>query len=626
MKSKLKAQESNHTTMKEFFLVGFSDVPNLQWILFGIFLVIYLIILMGNGIIILITRVDTTLQKPMYFFLGNFSFLEICYVTTTVPRMLRDIWTKKGSISFLGCATQMCFVLIFGGTECLLLAVMAYDRYVAICNPLHYPLVMNHRVCVQLVAGSWISGLPFEIGQTGQIFSLSFCGSNIINHFFCDIPPILKLACGDTFVNEMLVYIVAVVFFMVPFMLIVTSYGKIITNILKLSSVKGRAKAFSTCSSHLTVIVLFYGTAAVTYFRPKPNQTKALGKLLSLFYTILTPMMNPIIYTLRNKDVMVALKKLLPKLMKQEKSEDGNQTEQIEFVLLGFTDSSLLQWFLFGLFLMIYIIIVLNNGTIVLISKLDPALHSPMYFFLANFSILEICFVTVTLPKMLMNLGTQRRRISLLACATQMCFFITLGATECLLLTVMAYDRYVAICNPLHYPLVMNHRVCVQLVAGSWITGIPFQIVQTYKLFSLPFCHSKHIDHFCCDIPPILKLACGDTFINEMLLYIAAILFVTIPFLLILGSYSKIISTILKLPSATSQTKAFSTCSSHLMVVVLFFGSGVITYLRPKTSHTEGIDKILSLFYTTLTPIFNPLIYSLRNKDVTMALRKFLYK
>ncbi|KAM6159140.1 olfactory receptor 10AG1-like [Rhynchocyon petersi] len=227
---------------------------------------------------------------------------------------------------------------------------------------------------------------------------------------------------------------------------------------------------------------------------------------------------------------------------------------------------------------------------------------------------------------MLINLGTQRRRISLVACAVQMYFVLTFGAAECLLLAVMAYDRYVAICNPLHYPLLMNHRVCIQLVTGSWITGIPIQIGQTYQIFSLSFCGSNEINHFFCDIPPILKLACGDILVNEMFVFAVAVLFVIVPFLLILGSYSKIISTILKLPSSTSQAKAFSTCSSHLMVVVVFFGSGTITYLRPKTSQSEGTDKVLSLFYTIVTPIFNPMIYSLRNKDVIMALRKFLSK
>uniref|UniRef100_G3UNM1 Olfactory receptor n=1 Tax=Loxodonta africana TaxID=9785 RepID=G3UNM1_LOXAF len=307
---KLKAEESSNTTITEFVLVRFSDEPNLRWILFGTFFSMYLIILLGNSVIILITTVDPTLQNPMYFFLGNFSFLEICYVTVTIPRMLRDIWTQKGNISFLACAMQMCFFLIFGGTECLLLTVMAYDRYVAICNHLHYPVVMNHRVCIQLVAGSWISGILVEIGRTCQIFSLSFCGPNTINHFFCDIPPVIKLACGDILVNQMVVYILATMFLMFPFLLIVASYGKIISSILKLSSAKGRAKAFSTCSSHLTVVILFYGTAAINYLLPKSNQSEGLGKLLCLFYTILTPMMNPVTYSLRNKDVMVTLKRL----------------------------------------------------------------------------------------------------------------------------------------------------------------------------------------------------------------------------------------------------------------------------------------------------------------------------
>ncbi|XP_006902327.1 PREDICTED: olfactory receptor 10AG1-like [Elephantulus edwardii] len=310
----------------------------------------------------------------------------------------------------------------------------------------------------------------------------------------------------------------------------------------------------------------------------------------------------------------------------QEKLPEGNQTQLMEFILLGFADMPHVQWLLFGFFLIIYIIILISNGTIFLLTKIDPVLQSPMYFFLANFSFLEICYVSAILPRMLINLGTQRRRISLVACATQMCFVFMLAATECLLLAVMAYDRYVAICDPLHYPLLMNHKVCIQLVTGSWIIGVPVQIGQTYQIFSLTFCGSNIINHFFCDVLPLLKLACEDTFVNEMLVYIVSVLFAMIPFLLILGSYSKIISTILKLPSATSQAKAFSTCSSHLMVVVLFFGSAIITYLRPKTSHSEGTGKVLSLFYTILTPMLNPLIYTLRNRDVIMALRKLVCK
>ena len=242
MEYKLRTEKSNMTTMMEFILLGFSDSPNFQWILFGIFLVLYLTILMCNSVIVLMTRIDPTLQTPMYFFLNHFSILEICYVTVTIPRMLTDLLSQKGHISFFACATQMCLVLLFGGLECLLLAVMAYDHYVAICNPLHYGLIMSPQVCVQLVTASWVSGVPVVIGQTWQVFSLPFCGSTTINHFFCDLPAVFKLACGDTFVNEIAVYVVAVVFIMVPFLLIVVSYGKIISNILKLRSARGGLK------------------------------------------------------------------------------------------------------------------------------------------------------------------------------------------------------------------------------------------------------------------------------------------------------------------------------------------------------------------------------------------------
>nr|XP_006214195.1 olfactory receptor 10AG1-like [Vicugna pacos] len=305
--------EDNISTVTQFVLVGFSDLPNLQGLLFGVFFIIYIIVLGGNGLIIVITRIDTALQKPMYFFLANFSSLEICYVSVTLPRMLVNLWTQDRGISVLDCATQMCFFLMLGTTECLLLAVMAYDRYVAVCNPLHYALVMNQKVCIRLAVGSWISGVPVQIAQTCQIFSLHFCHSNRIDHFFCDIPPVLKLACGDTSAHELSVCVVVLLDAAVPFVLILGSYGKIISALLRLPTARGRAKAFSTCSSHLLVVLLFFGSATITYLRPKSSHSPGTDKLLSLFYTIVTPMFNPMIYTLRNTDVIAALRKLFLK-------------------------------------------------------------------------------------------------------------------------------------------------------------------------------------------------------------------------------------------------------------------------------------------------------------------------
>uniref|UniRef100_A0A5F8G7R9 Olfactory receptor n=1 Tax=Monodelphis domestica TaxID=13616 RepID=A0A5F8G7R9_MONDO len=303
-----------------------------------------------------------------------------------------------------------------------------------------------------------------------------------------------------------------------------------------------------------------------------------------------------------------------------------NLTLMEEFILLGFSEYPNIQGFLFVVFLFIYISILLGNGFIILITNvesMDPNLQTPMYFFLSHFSFLEICYTSVTLPRMLSNLLTQKRNISFLSCAIQLCFFLILGGTECFLLAVMAYDRYVAICMPLNYPVIMNSKTCIQLVVGSWISAIPVQIAETYQIFSLHFCGSNKLNHFFCDAPPLLKLACGDISINELYSYAGAILF-AIPFLLILVSYIKIITTIQKLPSAMGRQKAFSTCSSHLMVVGLFFGSGMISYFLPKSKKSSGIDKILSLIYSTVTPVFNPLIYSLRNKDVILALKKYI--
>ncbi|XP_074083930.1 olfactory receptor 10AG1-like [Macrotis lagotis] len=303
----------NLTIVVEFILLGFSEVPSLQGFLFCIFLIIYLGVLIGNGLLIVIIKMDPALQTPMYFFLGNFSFLEICYTSVTLPRMLADLWTQKRTISFLACAVQFCFLYMLGMAECLLLAVMAYDRYVAICKPLYYPLIMNQKLCVQLVVASWVIGVPVIIGETYQTFCLNFCGPNKLDHFFCDVAPILKLVCGDSYITEVSVQLSAFAYLLIPSLLILTSYVKIIITILNLPSSSGRTKAFSTCSSHLVVVGLFYGSGSIVYFQPKSSYSRGSLKVFSLFYATVTPMVNPLVYSLRNKDVIAVLKKLLHK-------------------------------------------------------------------------------------------------------------------------------------------------------------------------------------------------------------------------------------------------------------------------------------------------------------------------
>ncbi|XP_074087897.1 olfactory receptor 10AG1-like [Macrotis lagotis] len=305
-----KLTDKNITFIKEFILLGFSELHNFQRVLFVIILVIYICILLGNGLIIVITNVERALQTPMYYFLGNFSFVEICYTSVTLPRMLKNLWNQKRHISLLSCAVQLCFFLILVVTESFLLAVMAYDRYIAICKPLYYPLIMNHKMCVQMVIGSWVTGIPVIIVQTYQVFSVPFCGSNKLDHFFCDMPPLMKLACGDTFRTEFFIFVDCFLFALIPFLLILFSYTRILQTILKLPSITGRSKAFSTCSSHLTVVCLFYGSGFIAYFQSLSSSSLGTDKIISLFYMIVTPMVNPLIYSLRNKDFIVTMRKL----------------------------------------------------------------------------------------------------------------------------------------------------------------------------------------------------------------------------------------------------------------------------------------------------------------------------
>uniref|UniRef100_A0A8C3SUY2 Olfactory receptor n=1 Tax=Chelydra serpentina TaxID=8475 RepID=A0A8C3SUY2_CHESE len=301
---------TNHTSITKFILLGFGNPK--EGLLFVVFLIIYMVILIGNGVIVLVTVLDSTLHTPMYFFLRNLSFVEICYTSVTLPKMVANCLAEDGKISFIGCAVQMYFSLLLGGTECLLLAAMAFDRYVAICNPLHYTLIMNSEVCARVVAGSWLVNILAHFGQTYLVFSLPFCGSREINHFFCDVPLLLELSYADTFRNKIAVFMAVLLFIITPFFFIVISYIIIVSTIMKMPSAQGRHKAFSTCSSHLTVVTLFYGSAIIVYLKPKSRGSVDTDKLLSLFYTIMTPMFNPFIYSLRNKEVKEALGRILP--------------------------------------------------------------------------------------------------------------------------------------------------------------------------------------------------------------------------------------------------------------------------------------------------------------------------
>ncbi|XP_053551847.1 olfactory receptor 5V1-like [Bombina bombina] len=298
----------NHTIVSSFILLGLSDSPYLQAIYFLIFLVMYIITLSGNILLIVMVRIDIQMHTPMYFFLSNLSFIDICFSSTIVPKILVNTVSKDKSISLLGCASQMFATLVLGVTECIILAVMAYDRYAAICKPLHYNTIMNKSVCISLAAACWGVGFINATIHVILTFKLPYCRSHQVNHFFCEVPPFLKLSCRDTQFNELAMYISACIIVVFAFFLILVSYSYIIATILKINSSQGWHKAFSTCASHLTVVWLYYGTIMFMYLRPHSRYSPEMDKTVPILYTAVTPMLNPIIYSMRNKDVKRTIK------------------------------------------------------------------------------------------------------------------------------------------------------------------------------------------------------------------------------------------------------------------------------------------------------------------------------
>nr|XP_056705729.1 olfactory receptor 13H1-like [Euleptes europaea] len=300
----------NATTVTEFVLAGFSRQPQVRAALFVFFLVMYAVAIAGNGLIVLLIVVDPHLHTPMYFFLSNLSFIDVCYVTTSVPQILANCFKDKPSIPFGRCFAQMSIGLFLGVAECLLLAIMAYDRFVAICSPLHYSLIMSRKVCIILAVSLWLSSFVLTIVP---FFSMqaSLCGHNVVNHFTCELQAVLKLACSDTSASGLSMLISSVLTVLFPFAFILLTYGRIGLAVLRIRSAQGRGKALSTCGSHLAVVGIFYGTAMAEYVRPQAETFTDREKVVSVFYGVVTPMLNPLIYSLRNRDVKGALWRLI---------------------------------------------------------------------------------------------------------------------------------------------------------------------------------------------------------------------------------------------------------------------------------------------------------------------------
>ncbi|XP_038621254.1 olfactory receptor 5A2-like [Tachyglossus aculeatus] len=311
----------NTTVVTEFILLGFSDHPELKIFLFVLFLAIYLVTLTWNLGLSSLIKVSPHLHIPMYFFLRHLSFTDMGFSSSVIPKMLSDFFKEQRTISFLGCVTQYFFFSGFGLTECCILAAMAYDRYAAICTPLLYTAIMSPSLCRKMVVAAYTGGFLSGLTQMGLLYQQDFCGSNVIHHFFCDLRPLLALSCSDTSTTQVVVFVVGVIIGMISVLVVLLSYGYITVAVLMIRSARGRYKTFATCASHLTTVILFYGSGFFVYMRLDSSYSESRDKVVSLFYSVLIPMLNPLIYSLRNREILDTLKRLKEKMATNSKHD-----------------------------------------------------------------------------------------------------------------------------------------------------------------------------------------------------------------------------------------------------------------------------------------------------------------
>ncbi|XP_048070425.1 olfactory receptor 5M3-like isoform X1 [Ursus arctos] len=492
----------NFTDVTEFILLGLTSRQEWQVLFFIIFLVVYIVTVVGNIGMIALIKVSPQLNSPMYFFLSHLSFVDVWFSSNVTPKMLENLLSETKTISYAGCLVQCFFFIALVHVEVFILAVMAFDRYMAIGKPLLYSSKMSRAVCVRLISFPYIYGFLTSLAATLWTYGLSFCGNIEINHFYCADPPLIKMACAGTSVKE---------------------------------------------------------------------------------YTMIKKMLN--------------------------------FTDVTEFILLGLTNRPELQLLFFVVFLLVYI------GMILLI-RISPQLHSPLYFFLSHLSFADVWFSSNVTPKMLENLVAGIKTISYPGCRVQCFFFIAFVHVEVFILAVMAFDRYMAIGNPLLYSRRMSRTICIRLISFPYMYGFFISLISTLWTHGLYFCGNIEINHFYCADPALIKMACAGTFVKEYTMRTLAGLNFSYSLLVIIVSYVFILIAILRMRSAEGRKKAFSTCGSHLTAVTIFYGTLFFMYLRSPTEESVEQGKMVAVFYTTVIPMLNPMIYSLRNKDVKEAMSK----
>ncbi|MBN3294240.1 OR1D2 protein, partial [Polypterus senegalus] len=583
------------SSIKKFLIVGFPGFKDQESrrTLFGVFLTVYLFTLVGNILLIAIFASDRTLHTPMYILVCGLAVLDITISTNTLPSMLVLLILKYRIVPLAACFTQMMFIGGLFATECVLLTLMAYDHYVAICYPLHYPnLITNSRIS-KLMAGCWVFGFLWANITLVFVLGLSFCRPSNIIYVFCDIAYLIFMACGDTRIVNYSVLCIGLGMLFITLVLILFSYLRILISVIKIASKEGRMKAFYTCGTHMLVISVFFLTAAGVFISDRTSLSSMDTRIFGIIIRNVFPsLMNPVIYCLRTKEIRNSFAKMRT---------------------------------LFGVFLTVYLFTLVGNILLIAIFASDRTLHTPMYILVCGLAVLDIAISTNTVPTTLVLLIFEYRIVPLAACFTQMMFLGGFFATECVLLTLMAYDRYVAICYPLHYPnLVSNSRIS-KLMVGCWAFGFLWANITLVLLLGLSFCRPSNVVYVFCDIAYLVFIACGDTqIINYALLFIGlGMLFISL--VLILFSYLRILISVIKIASKDGRMKAFYTCGTHMLVISVFFLTAAGVFISDRTSFSSMDTHIFGVIIRNVFPsLMNPVIYCLRTKEIRNSFAKML--
>ncbi|TRY54130.1 hypothetical protein DNTS_031172, partial [Danionella cerebrum] len=635
--SKIIMPEGNITIIKNFVIVGFPGLPPHFHILLSTFLFfVYVFILFGNAVFLTLFVQFKSLRRPVYYFIVNLVVCDLLFSTTTLPKIISRYWIQDGSISFLGCFVQMFFVHYFGSVCSLILTAMALDRYAAICYPLQYHTIMTNRNVFILMFASWVIGFLGPLAMAIRAYPLPYCSENAIMHCFCDHFSITSLACTDRSPYSIPALVYAFLIHLGPFAVVIFSYCFIFVTVLRISGTQGKLKTFSTCSPQLIIIVLYFVPRLFNYLSTNVGIkiSTDVRLLIVMLYSLLPPMINPLIYCLRTEEIKKILKRVSEETGSftinmglssiNETSPNTSSTIITEFILRDFPGlPSVYYGFVGAIFFIFYLILASGNMFIIIFVLMEKSLQKPSYIIFCNLAMADLALGTTTYPKVIAKHWMSDKVISFSGCFTQMYFVHFLGATNSFLMALMALDRFIAICNPLRYHSFIKNSTILIICACVWIANMLQLVGVTLLTLSMRFCGSNVIPHCYCDHVALSKLACGNVTTMKVTSTAIAMFVLWGPLSFILFSYVAIIFSLSKISHSEGRYKAFSTCTPQLLIICLYYLPRTFVYISNIAGFELSTDTrmVVSVVYNLFPGVINPFIYCLRTKEIKEAIK-----